>query len=391
MHRFHLKINYLLKNELTELYITHALRSFALSMIALFLPIFFLRQGFSIMQVLFFYVISCIIGTVACYYAIRYAAKKGVKHSIIMSIPLIIIFFLVLYNFDILSIYINEFYLAIISFFIVTISNAYYYMGLHIDFTKSSSMKKSAKDLGMLNSLSILLSIMGPLLGAFIISFFSFKILFLIVITILIIAVIPLFFSNEIHDEINVDIKNIFSKQNSKEMIPYFAEGYRDHVARIFWPLLIFFLGLNLKEMGGLFTFSNFILAGLTYYMGKKTIEANKHHILNLGVKLHSLTLVLRVMFSSVTYIALIQGFGAATFTLVTVPFQSIFYNNSKKKGINHIYLREVFLHAGRFLSLISGMILIYFLKNNILSLIIVILLGAISTLFMSKLKDLVD
>ena len=87
--------------------------------------------------------------------------------------------------------------------------------------------------------------------------------------------------------------------------------------------------------------------------------------------------------------ITIVQGVGAAAFTMIKMPFYSIFYNNSKKKGISKvILLREIYLHLGRATSLIILGISIFLLKDVRAALIVAIVIGAISTLFMSNLEE---
>ncbi len=57
MPYFHFKVPYFLKKEINEVYIMHSLRSFSISTVAIFVPIFFLMKGYTFIEiVLYLYV-----------------------------------------------------------------------------------------------------------------------------------------------------------------------------------------------------------------------------------------------------------------------------------------------------------------------------------------------
>ena len=87
----HLKVPYFLKRDITELYITSSLRTFATSMVQIFIPIFFLQEGYSLAAVFTFFLAKAVLGIPFMYYAIRFAAKKGVKHAFFLSLPFMLL------------------------------------------------------------------------------------------------------------------------------------------------------------------------------------------------------------------------------------------------------------------------------------------------------------
>ncbi|MBL7116774.1 MAG: hypothetical protein ISS25_03030 [Nanoarchaeota archaeon] len=388
MHYFPLKLGYFLKSEINELYITNALRSFALSTIAIFLPIFFLKKGYSLYEVLLYFLVIVIIAPFFCESALRFSSKKGVKHSIALSTPLLIVFFIGLYNIDYLINFFGRISTLVFLSIFSSISTSFYFMGFHIDFARFSEVKQSARQISIIQALGIIFSIIGPLFGALVISFYSFNVLFVIVMITLLFSVMPLFFSKEVHEPFEVKIRNIFSKEEIKRSWVFFAEGVSDYAARIFWPLLLYFLMINLNQIGGLFTLSNALLALFTIYVGKKIHSHNKKKILRIGAIIRSLTLVIRTLLKTVSTIAIVQGFGGISLALVSIPFQSTFYNNSKKIGIAHtIFSREVYLHLGRFCLILLLALLLLFTKA-IVALIVAIIVGALFTLFMIKIRE---
>ena len=382
MHYPHIKIPYLLKSELNELFVTNSIRSFALSMISVFLPIFFLKTGYTIIHILLFYIIGVSAGTFFTYFALKFAARTGAKHSIIMSYPLLILFFACLFNIENFSVNFTILGLSLL----FSAGEAFYYMGFHIDFARSSKKSDESRDISIFNALSVVLTIIGPLIGAVIATFFSFKILFLIVIIILAFSFIPLLFSGDIREKINIEFKGILDDERS--FIIFFSEGLSDIGRRIFWPTLIFLIGINITEIGGIFTIANLVLALVTLYVGHHSIGNMKSHFLKFGSILHSISLVIRGFLKSLAPIAAATTFGALSLTMMDVPFKRRFYSNSKRRGVYMIYLREFYLHFGRIFSISLALTLYLLYENIIFSFIALIIIGGIATLFMSLIKD---
>ena len=388
MHRLHLKINYLLKKEINELYLMNAIRTFAISTIVVFIPIFLLIKGYGLADIGLFYLIRALTGILFCYTALKYAAKKGVKHSLLLSIPFMTIFFISLYNIDFLRTYMGDMTVLLCVAVLEALASAYYYMGFHVEFAKLSEEKKSMKQLGFIQALSMIASVLGPLFGALVITFASFNVLFLIVVGLLIISLVPLFMSGEYHEPFHFNLKQALSVKQKERSAPFFAEGFHTMAAGIFWPMFMFLIAISINSIGGIYAVSNLVLVLFTLYLAKKATEKNKHRILKIGTALHALTLIIRTLLKTVALIVLVQGFGALTWTMVHIPFYSTFYNNSKKTGIaNMIFFREIYLHAGRVLSCLLFLAILHFLTPTT-ALVTAIIIGAVVMLFMARIKE---
>lgn len=374
---------------MNELYVTHSLRSFAMSTISVFMPIFLLKKEFSFLAVILYFAFNTFFGTIFMYAGLKLASKKGVKHVITVSMPILIAFFLLLYNFDYLLLHFNRYLVLFFVSGIIAFSGGLYFAGFHVDFAKCSSKEKVDSQVGIVNALSMVFSIIGPFFGALVISIFSFEVLFIIIILVLFVAIIPLFFSEEVSEPFEFKLKKSFSRKSIKKNYVFFAEGMRDYAARIFWPFLLFFLAINLKSIGGIFTLSNALLALFTFYVGKKMNDGNRHRIMNFGAWIHSLSLVVRTLLKTASTIAITQGFGAISFSMINIPFHSVLYSNSKKKGIAYtIFSREIFLHTGRLVMTLLAIALFFILKDPKTVLIISIIIGAIFTFFMIQIQE---
>ncbi|MDA1038362.1 MAG: hypothetical protein O2877_01585 [bacterium] len=91
-----LQLLFLKNKELDELFASMSLRSFAVSIIGIFIPIYLLQIGFSLVQVFLFFALLSIVHSISSLASIKVACKYGFKHSILFNTPLLIVFFLLL-------------------------------------------------------------------------------------------------------------------------------------------------------------------------------------------------------------------------------------------------------------------------------------------------------
>ncbi|PIN80606.1 hypothetical protein COV13_03310 [Candidatus Woesearchaeota archaeon CG10_big_fil_rev_8_21_14_0_10_32_9] len=389
MHILAAKIQYLLRKEITEIYLMSAIHTFAESMISLFIPIFLLTKGYSLLSVILYELIHYSAALIFGYYALYFSAKNGVKHSLFLSIPISILFYFLLFRIDFLIGAFGNIATLFILGTLGSISGAYYWMGFHLEFAKFSEAKTESRQVGLVNIISTTVSALGPLFGALIITSSGFDIMFIVVIFLLFFSVTPLFFSKEYHEPFQINIKGFLSSKEMKINAPYLGEGIRDIAAAIFWPLLMYFTLISLDNIGGIYAIANALLVIFTFYLSKKISDINKHSILRAGAYFHSITLGLRVFLKTFFLITVIQSLGAISWAMVDIPFRTIFYTNTKNSGIGKIILnREIYLGIGRLIILVLFIILILSFGVET-ALIVSIIFGAIATFLMSQLSSI--
>ena len=94
MQRLHYNLHFLRNRELNELYISVAIKSFASSMITIFIPIFLLKLDYSLTHVLIFYAILNATHALFVIPAAKISSIYGYKPSLFFSIPILIVFYL---------------------------------------------------------------------------------------------------------------------------------------------------------------------------------------------------------------------------------------------------------------------------------------------------------
>jgi len=176
------------------MYIALSLKTFALSMIGIFIPIFLVAElGLSFFDVAIFYLIHGVSYLFFSPFAGKIASTWGLCRAAIAAIPLYMVFYLGLYNLSTIGIPIH--YFAIL----LGITECLFGLPFGVHFVRSSDKKHRSEEVGFLFTCSILSSVMGPLIGGLLIVLYGFNVLFTVVALFLFLSIIPMMLTRDYH------------------------------------------------------------------------------------------------------------------------------------------------------------------------------------------------
>jgi len=342
MHKHQLFTKFLVNRELDELYISIAIRSLALAMISVFIPIYLLKLDYSLKAVFLFMAIFQFTHAIITIPAAKFASSKGFKHCILISVPLLILFYGLLYFLGSKSI--PLFVLAII----YGISSAFFWMGFHTDFSKSAKKEKRGKEIGLMRIIMLVFSTIGPLIGG-IIAAFSFNLLFLIGSILIFISVFPLFLSMDIHEKVDFSIKKVFTDTSFKRIAGFVGYGIEVGVSNGVWPIFIF-LGIlkTVTSLGIVTSLAIFISIFSAYLISKvkdKNMRKTFHQGAFIAMFLNLIIIFTKTVFQAYFFNILIT----IKKTFLSIPYDEITYYKAKKKGIVEVItMREMYANIAR-------------------------------------------
>jgi len=345
MHKPHHILHFLKNRELNELYMSIALRSFALSMISIFIPIYLLKLNYSLFSVLVFYIVLNSAHALFVIPAAKISSRFGFKHSIFFSIPVLIIFYLSLYTLEQYNW--PLFILAII----LGISNALFWIGHHIDFSKFSDSKNRGKEIGTANIISSVFYVIGPFIGGSILLLLGFKALFVMVSIILMVSIIPLFFSKDIYDPMNFTIKSIFKGQKIRDALTFMGHGIESGVGMTIWPIFIFFSILNNYLTLGLVSSLSLSFSLIFIFIVGKFSDIHRKLILKIGAVSNAIIWGIKSFVKTSLHVFVIDSFYGISQTLISIPFIALSYDKANEDNIvKFIIFREITIQIGRIL-----------------------------------------
>lgn len=329
--------------ELNELYSTIAIRAFALTMSGIFVPIYLYQIGYSLSSIFSFFALVAVLNIVTLFPAAKISSKIGLKHSILLSVPFLILFFLMMFSLERFS---WPLWILALS---LGIHGSLFWFSYHAEFSRFSSKKKRGSQIGAAKIVATLFGVLGPLFGAVILSFLGFNALFIIVSFLLLVSVFPLFMTGEVREPLQFSLKGFFKGHKIRDALTYMGNGIEARIATILWPLFvfIFIFNENYFSLGALasVTFSFSLLATIVI---SKFSDLNRRLTLRIGAIFNSLIWVAKSFIVTPIQVFFADAFYGISQTTVNVPFDALSYDKARESDIAKIVLeRELYVKLG--------------------------------------------
>lgn len=292
--KFSLDIIFLFLNNLTW--------GFALfGMLSLFLPIFlFERFNYSVQNVLIFYIVSGALFGFLVPFGAKIMSKIGLKKSIIISIPFLVIYCLSLYYFESQRLFI----FLIFAILAINLFRILYWTPYHVEFAEFTTQKVRGKQIAYLSSFGFIIGVIAPFLAGFIIDQLGFSVLFIISMIIIAISIFPLFFLRPVREEYSFSyfqtFREVLSRKNRKILIGYGSDGAQGIVSVAIWPIFIFgILDKSYVAVGGITAAVILATIILQLIMGTLADLKKKRSLIKLGTSLYALGWIIKMFVAS--------------------------------------------------------------------------------------------
>lgn len=339
---------YFANKEMDELYISVGIKALAQAIITIFIPIYLYKLGLSISSIALYYLIFYFSVTFCMYFAMKLNHKLGLKKVLALGTLILIAYY---YLLDSLS---NGGVHYSVVAIVLGISMAIYYASFHIYFTKFADKKHEASEVSIIRALFRLSAIIGPLVGALLITGGSYRLSFIIVSTLLIISIFPLFMTkDEKIKKQNITFSRVLKADTKKKGLAYIASGAIGVSAWVLWPLFIYLNVEKVISLGLIISIGSLITIFFLFAIGK-TADKNKEKVLKTGVYSHAITWPARLFFLSPIGIFIMNSLSTITLMMIDIPFLKLIYEKGRKsKGIaNYFLFREFNLELGRIIVL---------------------------------------
>jgi MFS family permease len=249
-------------------------RSTALSMIGIFIPIFLYRLNYSIPQILSVYGMYFTTRVALDFIAGYVTARIGPKHTLVYGQLLLIIsnvLFMVLPIFHISVLIAGAVWGASASFFFIP---------FHTDFSKIKHKTHGGKEIGFEQIMEKVGLILGPLVGGAVASIFGSKYIFLVSIFLLIAGLWPLFQTKEpTRLKQKLDLKGFPAHDIVKHIPGYIGLNIENTLCLMLWPFYLAVVVIPTSSVlikVGLISSAAVLASIASSYAVGKTVDNNK-------------------------------------------------------------------------------------------------------------------
>lgn len=353
-----------LKKDVNGIYLIHSIKGFVFSLFGIFIPIYLLTLDFSITLVFSYFIARQISIIITNFLVGSIANKLGLKHTMLISLPLSLLYLFLL---PILSSFSNLYFffgLALLS----GAEAALYWVPMHSLFARSTKTGEKSSQVGKLLSFQHIASMLAPLIGGTITLFFSFEVLFMVGIFLLLIPIGLLLYTPDIKPHIDFNFRRGIGllKKYKKHYYLTCSEIVGSTTESVIWPLFVFLVLKNEFSIGVIGTLLGLGTVIFSFFMGHKANKKNRSKIIKVAALMLAIIWISKFFADSSIIIYILSVLSGFFVIMFSVPNTAETYElASKEKHIDEfIIFREIPITLGKISLLLIS--LLFLSKINI-------------------------
>jgi MFS family permease len=371
-----------MKRQVRELFASSIVLNLALALVMIFEPIYLYQIGYSLQQIMLFYLIVYVGYFILMPLGGKFARSKGYELGIFLGSIFYALFYLALFF---IADYSFLFFVAPVIF---AIQKIFYWPAYYADFARFSDDQEEGREISSFNIAVSLMYIIGTAAAGFIISVWGYGALFFVASLLFLASNIPTLITKEKFKPSSFSywqaFKTLFSKENRKSLFAYIGFG-EELIVMVVWPIFISIIITDLFDLGLLISLATLVTMVITLYIGKLVDSKNKRSILSLGSAFYSIAFFIRIFIINPLGIFFVDAMSRLAKNVIVVPLTAITYERAKsRKVMQTIVFFEMSLVLGKLLAIIAIYAALFFVTDEIIAFkLTFILAGGMSLLYM--------
>jgi MFS family permease len=314
----------------------------------------------------------------------KFARRFGYEKAILLGTP-----FLALYYISLYLIPQNPIYIAIaITAFVL--QKSFYWPGYQADFAKFGKGIERGREISNIMMITMIVFILGPIAGGFIISIWGFKFLFIIATILIIASNLPLIATPEAFKPIPFSyfnsFKRLFHKDNRRNFFGYLGFG-EEFIGMVFWPIFIFTIVQDFLSIGSIIGLATLATTVVLLFVGRMVDgdSSQRKSILRMGSVFKSAVWLIRLLVRGPLGIFLGDSLGRTMKNVIVVPMLAMTYDHANETSVmKTMIFFEMSLIVGKIVAMLAALVLLWIFPGSFASLFI---LAAAMTLLYSLVK----
>ncbi|MCL5666238.1 MAG: MFS transporter [Patescibacteria group bacterium] len=365
------------REEIGELYAASAISNLALSVVMLFEPIFLYSVlHFSVPKVLAFMAVVYLVYIFAIPMGGWFASVYGYRHSIAISIPFQVLYWLLL-------VYSSSYpHLAFVAAAMFGLQKTFYWPGFHSVIARYAEAEQMGREFGVVYSIINMVNTLGPLLGGLLAQRYGLYASFVLASVAYCCSAIPLFSTKEIFTPKVYHFRDTWQlyKDYPKKFMGYLGFG-EELLLLTVWPIFIYIVVKDYSGTGLLATSASIVAAGLSLVLGKVADVYTKRVLIKIGAFFSSLVWLARLVITNVWNTFAIDTLSRASKEVSFIPISAVTYLRAEATHvIPYAVFFEQSLAVGKLSACLLG-ILLFSLTGSFM--VLFILAAGYSLLYM--------
>ncbi|MDR3642517.1 MAG: MFS transporter [Candidatus Doudnabacteria bacterium] len=366
-----------LRKEMGELYASSTISNLALAVTSIFEPIFLYNVlHFTVPLVLLFMAVVYATYIVMIPFGGKFASNFGYRHSIALSVPFQIFYWLAL-----LASISHPMY-AFLAAPILALQKSFYWPGFHSVMAYYGQTEQVGREFGAMYALENLSLVGGPLIGGIFAQYFGMPSVFLLAAIIYCFSIIPLLLAAEVFVPRSYTFKQTreLYKTFPKKFLGYLGFGDELLVLTV-WPIFIYLVATNYKDTGLLAAGASLVATIVALFLGKVTDTYTKRVMVKIGAFFNAIFWVGRFFCHNFITTFTADSLSRTSRETLFIPLSTLTYLRAEA---THVVPYAVFfeqsLAIGKLSACLIGALLFYFTGSFM---VLFIVAGGYSLLYM--------
>jgi len=352
-----------MNQQMREFYVSSAIFDFGTAMAAIFEPIYLWKIGWNLQSIIIFFLVAYVFYFLIAPLGANFARSRGYEHSIALSMPFLILYYLSLYSIPRHAVFVA---LAAGSF---GLFRMFYWPGARSIIARYSEENECGRTFSGLSALSVAAAVLGPIFGGIIIQQYGFAVLFLIVSAIVLLSNVPMLITPEKFEPHTLYYPDAYKRlarpEFRKTLVAHFGYG-EEFIADILLPVFILLIIPSYIGIGAVATGAGVVAIIAILLIGRMTDEHHRHPIMHAGVFTTALSWLARIIIITPFGIVLSQSLYRVTRLTIQVPFMSIAGQKAREYSVmKSSLLYEMSIVIGKIVTACIALALLVFFPGN--------------------------
>jgi len=393
------KLIHLRKNTpdgIAAIYINSALRTFAVSLVGIFLPVFlFLRAQdlfgkgihYGFYGIIIYFLIHRVVVTLALLPAAKMISKMGFRWSIFAAnMCLIVLLALLSFANDVI-------WVIPIAAVLHGLQNPLYWLSYRSLFATEGVLSNLGREVGFSAITTQMAGIAGPVLGGVIITVWGFPSLFIVALIIVVMSGVPFFLMPKHKHTYSASFKDVIEwlkkPKHRNEELSFLGRRIDDFVLTLFWPIFVFLILGDFEKQGLLASLGLIASALMVYIAGRVFDTKHSYKAYRFGVVANSIIWLLRGFGRNLGQLLMVETSANAVSPFYWVTYDSLLYERAREKDEKIIVFmmgRHLVINIAMIIVLLTAFLVARY-DFRFWALWLIASLGTLSTLYMWEKK----